>query len=183
MRLLLTGSIVTLLLLPMAAAAQAPAAIRVAAGSSLVVSLPPRTNPTAVQVLYRGIPASGISVKLGQQGLDRTLEITADRLARAGTGYAIRLTSGITKVPDIPLEILASRETPALATLAAPPTTVTFTPKRLTTAALKFTGQRPEPFLPKALTTAALKFTGQRIEPFEPKSITTPALRFTGTRP
>jgi hypothetical protein len=32
------------------------------------------------------------------------------------------------------------------------------------------------------LTTAALKFTGQRAPPFEPKNITTPALRFTGTR-
>jgi hypothetical protein len=188
MRPMLTGSLVALLLVPVATAAQSPA-IQVSAGSSLVVTLPRRTNPTAVLVLYRGVPASGVSAKLGQQGLEPTVEVTADRLARTGTGYTIRLTTGTAKIPDIPLEILGSGGSPAsggspeLAMLGTPPIARTFTPKRLTTAALKFTGQRPPPFEPKSLTTAALKFTGQRPPPFEPKSLTTAALKFTGQRP
>ena len=189
MRLLVTAFVLSLLIAPIAAMAQSPATIQVAAGSSSTVTLPPRIDPTAVQVLFRGAPATGVSAKLGRDGVDRTLEVTADRRARAGAGYAIRLTSGTSKVPtDIPLEILTSGRTSELALLPAPASTETlaapsFTPLRLTTAALKFTGQRPPPFEPKALTTAALKFTGQRPPPFEPKSITTPALRFTGTRP
>ncbi|MFN2383018.1 MAG: hypothetical protein ABR559_02005 [Gemmatimonadota bacterium] len=154
------------------------AAIRVEAGSSSVVPLPPQFESAGVQVLYLGGKATGVTAKLGQAGLDRTLEITADRAARAGAGYAIRFNTGTTRVPDLPLEIL-----PALVFLDSPPITLTAPTKRITTAALKFTGQRPEPFVPKALTTAALKFTGQRPEPFVPRSITTSALRFTGTRP